>query len=153
MRVNDIDVVIKGQMINKSENLKNIWLRDINILGRRYRRGWVRRGVNRLDISFGELEAFLYLIRLSGPCDFAKRDIIYNNLIIQVPESSRSLLMDRKRFHLLIIMWHYLNQEYFRRLDKDAYDQLGPFYKIKPKIIRRFEGYYELNLKVKSLEI
>jgi hypothetical protein len=68
---------------------------------------------------------------LSGPCDFAKRDIIYNNLIIQVPESSRSLLMDRKRFHLLIIMCHYLNQEYF---DKDAYDQLGPFYKIKPKL-------------------
>jgi len=145
--------VIKGQMINKSENLKKIWLQNINILGRRYIGGWVRRGVNRLDISFVELEAFLYLIQLSGHCDFAKRDIIYNNLIIQVPESDKSLLMDRKRFHLLIIMWHYLNQEYFRRLDKDAYDQLSSFYKIKPKIIRRFEGYYELNLKVKSLEI
>jgi len=149
----DIPEVRQCRKIIEPENLKKIWLRDINILGRRYRRGWVQRGVNRLDISFGELEAFLYLIRLSGPCDFAKRDIIYNNLIIQVPESSRSLLMNRKRFHLLIIMWHYLNQEYFRRLDKDAYDQLGPFYKIKPKIIRRFEGYYELNLKVKNLEI
>ena len=146
----DINGVIKGQMINKSENLKNIWLRNINILGRRYIRGWVRRGVNRLDIRFDELEAFLYLIQLSGHCDFAKRDIIYNNLIIQVPESSRSLLMDRKRFHLLIIMWHYLNQEYFRRSDKDAYDQLGSFYKIEPKIIRRFEGYYKLSSKVKT---
>jgi hypothetical protein len=122
-------------MINKSENLKNIWLQNINILGRRYIGGWVRRGVNRLDISFDELEAFLYLIQLSGYCDFAKRDIIYNNLIIQVSESDKSLLMNRKRFHLLIIMWHYLNQEYFRRSDKDAYDQLGPFYNIKPKII------------------
>jgi hypothetical protein len=147
----DINDVIKGPMINKSENLKNIWLRNINILGRRYIGGWVRGGVNRLDISFHELEAFLYLIQLSGHCDFAKRDIIYNNLIKQVPESSRSLLMDRKRFHLLIIMWHYLNQEYFRRSDKDAYHQLGPSYKIKrTKILRRFEGYYKLSSKVKT---
>jgi hypothetical protein len=49
-------------------------------------------------------------------------------------------------------MWHYLNQEYFRRLDKDAYDQLGPLYQINPKIIRRFEGYYKLKLKAKNVD-
>ena len=67
-----------------------------------------------------------------------------------VPETNRSLIMDRKRFNLLIIMWHYLNQTYFRKLDKLAYHQLGPYYKIERKIIRRFEGYYKLNSEDKS---
>ena len=94
----------QGREIKEPENLKKIWVRDINNLGRRYIRGWVRRGINRLDISLDELEAFLYLIQISGPCNFAKRDIIYNNFIIQVPESARGLVMDRKRFNLIIIM-------------------------------------------------
>ena len=150
MKFYDIADVRQCQKIIEPENLKTIWLRDINQLGRRYIRGWVRRGLNILDFSPNELDSFLYLLKLSGPCNFAKRDIIYDNLIIQVPESARGLLMDRKRFNLIIIMWHYLNQEYFRRSDKDAYHQLGPSYKIKRKILRRFEGYYKLSSKVKT---
>jgi hypothetical protein len=145
--------VRQDQKLIEPEDLKIIWLRDINQLGRRYVGGWVRRGLNMLDFSSNELDSFLHLLKLSGPCNFAKRDIIYDNLSLMSPESIGGSIMNRKRFNLIVIVWHYLNQSYYRRIDKTAYDQLGPHYQIERKIIRRFEGYYKLNLKVKNLEI
>ena len=100
----DIPQVRQCRKIIQPEDLKKIWLRDINQLGRRYIRGWVRRGLNMLDFSSNELDSFLYLLKLSGRCNFAKRDIIYDNIIIQVPESARCFQMDRKRFNFIIIM-------------------------------------------------
>lgn len=145
--------MIEAQKINKNEDLKSIWLRDINKLGRRYIVGWFKRGLNKLEIRLDELESFLYLIELCGPCNFAKRNIMYDSLKLMSPESTGGPIMDRKRFNLLIITWHYLNQLYFRRLDKSAYHQLGPHCKVGRKIIRRFEGYYKLNSKTNNLEL
>lgn len=127
-----------------NEELENIWLRDINLYGRRYIKGWVRRGLNRLDTSYYEFKAFLYLIKLSGPCNFAKRDLMYDNLKILCPEQEVGLVISRKRFKLLVIAWHYVNQAYFRRKDLIAYQQLSPAYQVDSNVIRRFEGYYQM---------
>jgi hypothetical protein len=153
LSLHDICEVIYAPKINKKEDLKSIWLRDINKLGRRYIAGWFIRGVNRLEISLNELECFLYLIKLCGPCNFAKRNIMYDSLKLMSPESTGGPIMDRRRFNLIIITWHYLNQLYFRRLDKTAYHQLGPQYKVGRKIIRRFEGYYKLNSNTNNMEL
>jgi len=67
-------------------------------------------------------------------------------------ESIGGPIMNRKRFNLLVIVWHYSNQSYYKRIDDGAYHQRGSQYLIERKIIRKFEGYYKLNLKVKNLE-
>ena len=106
-----------------------------------------------LDFSSNELDLFSYLLRLSNHCKFVKRGIIYNNIILVVSESSRNILMDRKCFNLLIIMWHYLDQTYLRRTDKGIYNYLDLYYKIERKNIRTFGEYYKLNFKVKRIEL
>ena len=144
---------IQDRKIEDKGKLQILWHRDINYYGRKYIKGWVRRGLNRWDITFDEFKSFLYLIHMSGYCNFAKRDEIYDRLIILSPESSRGYIMARKRFHLILIAWHYVNQAYYRRNKEFAYQQLSPFYQVESKVIRRFEGYYHLRPKTKIVEL
>ena len=150
---NDIFRVIDDPELVKMEALENLWLQDINYYGRKYIKGWVRRGLNRFDTSFCEFKSFLYLIKLSGYCNFAKRDLIYDSLKVLCPESKGGLIISRNRFKLLMIAWHYVNQAYFRRKDQVAYQQLSPGYQVDSKVIRRFERYYQMRLWTKIREI
>lgn len=145
--------MIQDRMIQDKAKIQNLWYRDINYYGRKYIPGWTRRGLHRLDISFDEFKTFLYLIQLSGNCNFAKRDDIYNSLTVVSPESTGDHYMSRKRFHLIIIAWHYVNQAYFRRKEQLSYQQLLPFYQVEEKVIRRFESYYRLRTKTKKIEL
>ena len=151
-RSNDIYHVKQDPGLVLNEDLKMVWLRDINIFGRRYIKGWVRRGLNRLDTSYCEFNSFLNLIKLSGPCNFAKRDLMYDDLKVLCLEREYGLLISRKRFKLLVIAWHYVNQSYFQRKDLIAFQQLAPAYQIDSKVLRRFEGYYQMRLKTKISE-
>ena len=144
---------IQDRKIGDNAKLQNLWYRDINYYGRKNIPGWTRRGLHRLDISFDEFKTFLYLIKMSGYCNFAKRDEIYNSLTVVSPESDGNHIMNRKRFHLIIIAWHYVNQAYFRREHQLSYQQLSPFYQVEEKVIRRFEGYYQLRTKPKKIEL
>jgi hypothetical protein len=82
---------------------------------------------------------------VAGP--FAKRDKIYNKVIITSPESMGGYILSRKRFNLIIIAWHYVNQAYFRRKDPNSYLQIPTFFRIDASVIKRFEGYYQVRLK------
>jgi len=144
---------IQDREIGDNDKIQKIWHQDINYYGRKHIPGWRRRGLNRLDISFDEFRSFLYLIQISGTCNFAKRNEIYNNIILLPPESTRSNLMSRKRFNLIVIAWHYVNQAYFRRKQQFHYQQLLPFYQVESKVIRRFEGYYCPRPKTKTVEL
>jgi len=135
---------IQDLEIDDKDKIQNLWHRDINCYGRKYIPGWRRRGLNRLDISVDEFRSFLYLIQMSGTCNFAKRNEVYSNLTLLLPESTRTNFMSRKRFNLIVIAWHYVNQAYFRRKQQLAYQQLSPFYQVESKVIRRFEGYYRM---------
>ena len=152
-RFGDMIGQIQDREIEDNDKIQNLWHRDINYYGRKYIPGWRRRGLNRLDISFDEFRSFLYLIQMSGTCNFAKRNEIYDNLILLCPESTRSNLMSRKRFNLIVIAWHYVNQAYFKRKQQLHYQQLLPFYQVESKVIRRFEGYYHLRPKTKTVEL
>jgi hypothetical protein len=149
----DTNDMIQDRMIQDKAKLQNVWHRDINYYGRKYIPGWTRRGLHRLDISFDEFKTFLYFIKMSGYCNFAKRDEIYDSLTIMTPESTRDHYMSRKRFHLIIIAWHYVNQVYFRREQQLSYQQLSPFYQVEDKVIRRFESYYRLRTKTKKIDL
>jgi len=145
--------MIQDRKIGDEAKLQSLWHRDINYYGRRYIPGWTRSGLHRLDISFDEFKTFLYLIKTSGYCNFAKRDEIYNSLTVLTPESTGDHIMSRKRFHLIIIAWHYVNQAYFRREQQLSYQQLSPFYQVEDQVIRRFEGYYQLRPKTNKVEL
>jgi hypothetical protein len=143
---------IQDREIEDNDKIQNIWHhRDINYYGRKYIPGWRIRGLNRLDITFNKFRSFLYLIQMSGTCNFAKRNEIYTNLTLLHPESTRTNLMSRKRFNLIVIAWHYVNQAYFRRKQQLAYQQLSPFYQVEDKVIRRFECYYQLRQKTNKV--
>ena len=139
--------VLQDRKLGDEEDLENLWHVDINYFGRKFIKGWVVRGVNRWDISFNEFKSFLYLIQMSGSCNFAKRDEIYNKVIITSPESMGGYILSRKRFNLIIIAWHYVNQAYFRRKDPNSYLQIPTFFRIDASVIKRFEGYYQVRLK------
>ena len=145
--------VIQDRKLGDEEDLENLWHLDINNFGRRFIKGWVVRGVNRWDISFYEFKSFLYLIHMSGSCNFAKRDEIYNKVIITSPESTGGYILSRKRFNLIIIAWHYVNQAYFRRKDPNSYLQIPPFFRIDARVLKRFEGYYQVRSRYKGVEL
>jgi len=153
LRFGDMIDQIQDREIEDNDKIQNLGHRDINYYGRKYIKGWVIRGLNRWDITFDEFKSFLYLIKMSGYCNFAKRDEIYDHLTVLSPESSRGYIMVRKRFHLIVIAWHYVNQAYYRRNNQSAYQQLSPFYQVESKVIRRFEGYYCLRSKTKTVEL
>jgi len=137
--------VLDSRELDKSEELLKLWYGKTNDLGRKYIKGWVRRGRDIIDITFNEFKLFLYIIKSIGHCNFLKRNEIYDNIlsVVSFSETISSEPINRKRFNLIMIAWNYLNQSYFRE-SKVFYDELYPFYQVESYIIRKFESYYGL---------
>ena len=140
--------MLDSRKLDKSEELINLWYSKTNDLGRKYIKGWVKRGLDTINISLYEFKSFLYIIKLTGPCNFFKRKEIFDNIRSNMnpSETPASVLITWKRFNIIMIAWNYLNQSYFRN-SKAMFEELQPFYQVEAHIIRKFESYYGLKLK------
>jgi hypothetical protein len=137
--------MLDSRKLEKSEELINLWYSKTIDLGRKYIKGWVKRGLDTINILLYEFKSFLYIIKLTGNCNFLKRNDIYDNIrsVMNPSETSTSVLINRRRFNIIMIAWSYLNQSYFRN-SKALYEDLQPFYQTETHIIRKFESYYGL---------
>ena len=79
--------LIVGSWIKVREELLKSWYSKAVYLGRKYIKGWVKRSRDTIDISFYELRLFLYRVKLIGPCNFLKRNEIYDNILSLVSSS------------------------------------------------------------------
>ena len=71
--------------------------------GLKYVNDWAKRGLSIIDILLNQFKSCLYLIKLVFQCNFSKIYDIYNNILytLDTSESTRIVLIDRKRFHII----------------------------------------------------
>ena len=137
--------MLDSRKFGKSEELLILWYRKTIDLGRKYIKGWVKRSQDTLNISFNEFESFLYILKMTGSCNFMKRNKIYDDMLSIINRSGTTTidLINRKRFNLVMIAWTYVNQSFFRG-NIAFYEELLPFFQVECSIIRKFESYYVL---------
>jgi len=109
------------------EHVIQEWVTNTNIFGRRYYRGWVKRGVAIWDTCVEEFKAFLALIVLTGINKWSNRDEMFRRGEREFPFVHR--IMTKKRYGVLMVCWHYLNVDHYRAMtpeEQSAYRRAHP---------------------------
>jgi hypothetical protein len=126
----------------------NNFVENTNKFGRRYVKGWVKRGRTVGDTCVEEMRALFATWHLVGLNKSISRDELFRKGPREFPFIHR--LFTRKRFDNLMVAIHYVSIEEYRLLDeegKKAYRKAHPFYLVEPyvELLKvRFRKYWRV---------